>query len=1096
MAVLPGAVASVKWWWCRSFVADERCFSRRCVGSNRNTTRCLSGLRSCRYRFLVVSVSTAYRRVGKMRKRDDRVVLLLVVVCAALVPAVSGQQQRFRQQTGPVNRRSSFAEPAPIPATPAHQAEFQTGQTFSYNPAAAAVTELARVIGSILGQQNKAAVFSPVSIACALSLMLIGAEQETKNELIQVLGFQQYRNHLDNIHELYGQMLKDLAKTEFGRTPPRWRTANPCYDDDDEEEAAAAAAEFPPTKDIIRVTNAVFVQEGFPLNASFTYYSNRFYSSTAANVPFATNPARAAAFINAWAHRSTEGKIRDILSESVAAEAEMIVASALYFKALWSEPFERQATELKPFYPDGHGRDSKLVPTMSTVGCYPYYDAREYDAKIVGLSYQGNKTAMYIIMPNNSTRQTMLEFQRRLTPLIIGELVSKMTQRKMFLQMPKMQITNTINLREVLQQLGLQTIFKRGQSNLSGMVAMPQPVLQFATRFGESGAPADPTSVVFPVDEYHVQPASDIRRGTGMNNINAAAGESGRERVPGAQLHVSEFIHRVELDINEKGTEGGAITSSTIFRALPSVHFRIDAPFLLLIGHDDTRLPLFYGSIYDPTPKMKLFQALSLTLWLLLVPLVHGQWNRYNTPKPFSRITPMVRARFPARLSFDGGPTPAPTSSTTRRPAAPPTNGNAATSLFLAPDNDSKVSQNVVDFMMRISRTLARRNSKTEIFSPVSIITVANLLFLGSAGDTHAEFGKVLTPSSMNWKQLHHRYGKVLANLVSAEPVDSRRDQWRRQTCPLDEDYDDEPTTPTPKSQVIRVANGIFYQKDLQMRQQYVALARSLYGALVQPIDPQKSAASTAMINKWVSDVTAGKIRNMIEGPLSPSSSVVIANALYFKGKWKTQFEPLVTRESAFFPNGIDKPSYRVTMMSMSGCLPFYNPRDALDVSIVGLPYRDDTSTMYLIQPANSSRTALRRLQASLTGKMVDSWIAQMKLLSTTVRLPKMHLKNSVDLLQSFQKLGFNSILSPAKSDLSNMVSSGATGQKPYANQILHKLDLTIDEEGTEGAAATSALVDRIGSQRTFNGNTPFLIYLRHDATGLPLFYGPIFDPR
>uniref|UniRef100_A0A182STP2 Serpin domain-containing protein n=1 Tax=Anopheles maculatus TaxID=74869 RepID=A0A182STP2_9DIPT len=280
------------------------------------------------------------------------------------------------------------------------------------------------------------------------------------------------------------------------------------------------------------------------------------------------------------------------------------------------------------------------------------------------------------------------------------------------------------------------------------------------------------------------------------------------------------------------------------------------------------------------------------------------------------------------------------------------------------------------------------------------------------------------------------------------------------------------------------------------MRQQYVMLARSLYGALVQPIDPQNSGASTAMINKWVSDVTAGKIRNMIEGSLSPSSSVVIANALYFKAKWKTQFEPLVTRDAPFFPDGLDGPSYRVKMMSLSGCLPFYKTRDALDVSIVGLPYRDDTSTMYLIQPANSSRAAVRRLQASLTGKMLDSWIGQMKLQSTNVRLPKMHLRNSVDLLQSFQKLGFNSILSPAKSDLSNMIDSKTSGQNPYVNQILHKLDLAIDEEGTEGAAATSALVDRIGSQRQFNGNAPFLIYLRHDATGLPLFYGPIFDPR
>uniref|UniRef100_A0A182M2M1 Serpin domain-containing protein n=1 Tax=Anopheles culicifacies TaxID=139723 RepID=A0A182M2M1_9DIPT len=492
---------------------------------------------------------------------------------------------------------------------------------------------------------------------------------------------------------------------------------------------------------------------------------------------------------------------------------------------------------------------------------------------------------------------------------------------------------------------------------------------------------------------------------------------------------------------------------------------------------------------------MKLSQVLVSTLWLLLLPISHGQLYQRNTPFPYLRITPMVRSRVASRLSAASGTTAAPfiTPSTTRRPAAPVTQN---TGFTLRPENDSKISQVVTDFMMRISRTLWHRHSKTELFSPVSIITVANLLYLGSDGITHAEFGDVLTPSSMNWKQMHQRYGKVLANLVASEPVDSRQDPWRRQTCPQDNDYEDEPSTPAPKSQIIRIANGIFYQKDLPMRSNYIRLAHSIYGARVQPIDPQNSGASTAMINKWVSDVTAGKIRNMIEGTLSPSSSVIIANALYFKAKWKTNFEPLVTRDAPFFPDGVDGPSYRVKMMSLTGCLPFHKTRDAMEVSIVGLPYRDDTSTMYLIQPANSNRTAIRRLQASLTGKTIDSWIGQMKLQSTMVRMPKMHLKNSIDLLKSFQQLKFNSILSPSKSNLSKMIDNTGTDQKPYVNQILHKLDLKIDEEGTEGAAATSALLDRIGPQKQFNGNAPFLIYLRHDATGLPLFYGPIFDPR
>uniref|UniRef100_A0A182F4A3 Serpin domain-containing protein n=3 Tax=Anopheles albimanus TaxID=7167 RepID=A0A182F4A3_ANOAL len=538
---------------------------------------------------------------------------------------ISGQQQQQpqmlllqRQQTissrRTVPRATTLAPLQPLPGN------VQGRVPFSYNPASRAVTELARVIGAIMGQQSNAGVFSPVSIACALSLMLIGAEGETKRELVRVLGFQQFENNLHNMHQLYSQMLNDLAKTQFDVYPPNWRTANPCYDGDDEGGTDYDDGSYePPTKDVIRVTNAVFVQDGVQLDGNFGYSSKHYYNSTADNVPFATDPGRAANIINGWAARSTEGKIREIVSTSFAAETEMVVASALYFKGLWSEMFEKQATEMKPFYPDGHDRPAKPVLTMATVGCFPYYDAtREFDAKIVGMSYQGNKTALYIIMPNNSTRRRMQEFQRNLTPAIIGEMVIKMATRKMYLQLPKMRISNTINLRDVLQRLGLRTIFNPGQSDLSAMIARPVPLNIYETRFG--GSTPDPSSVVFPIDDYYPLNPTEGRRGsTNLDNQSYGARPIADNIQPSnifresasavkpqqvkteKQLHVSEFIHKVELDINEKGTEGGAITTSTIFRSLPSIHFRADAPFLLLIGHDETRLPLFYGSIYDPS---------------------------------------------------------------------------------------------------------------------------------------------------------------------------------------------------------------------------------------------------------------------------------------------------------------------------------------------------------------------------------------------------------------------------------------------------------------------------------------------------------------
>ncbi|XP_029718135.2 serine protease inhibitor 28Dc-like [Aedes albopictus] len=432
--------------------------------------------------------------------------------------------------------------PSPAPPPPPPAPVYSQGQTqFQYDAASFAVTELARQVGAVLGQQSNAAVFSPVSIACALSLLLLGARDETQRELMQVLNFYPNDQDPNSIHRQYGRLLQEIASTEPDAYPIAWRRSDRCSDEEDDD--------YRQESQITHLANAIFVQKDLKIDNNFVHWSRTFYNSSVKNLDFANNPHRSAYQINRWANDNTFGKINQIVSNSISPDTQMIVANALYFKGLWKEMFEKQATGYKKFYPDGHANPStaKDVLTMAAIGCFPYFDSPQYDARIVGLPYQGDKTALYIIIPNNSSRQRMQQFQQGLTAKDIGTMVSQMTVRKALIQIPKMKISNTINLRDVLQQLRLRSIFNPSSSNLSAML--------------------DPN-----------------------------ANQNGRQR-----LFASEIVHKVELDVNEIGTEGGAITASTIFRSLPSVQIRIDAPFLMLIGHDATRLPLFYGSIYDPT---------------------------------------------------------------------------------------------------------------------------------------------------------------------------------------------------------------------------------------------------------------------------------------------------------------------------------------------------------------------------------------------------------------------------------------------------------------------------------------------------------------
>lgn len=443
------------------------------------------------------------------------------------------QQSLVRPIQFPTDREYTPVRKAPV----SHQGQTQ----FQYDSASFAVTELARRVGAVLGQQSKAAVFSPVSIACALSLLLLGARNETRRELLQVLNFNPNEQDIHAIHRQYGKMLREVASTAPDAQPVSWRENDRCSDDDDDD--------YKQESQVIHLANAIFVQRNLPIKSRFIELSRVFYNSSVLELDFVNNPESCAFDINRWASENTFGKINQMVSNSIDPNTQMIVANALYFKGLWKEMFEKQATSYRKFYPDGHEypATAKEVLTMAVIGCFPYFDSVQHNARIVGLPYQGDKTALYIIIPNNSTRQRMQEFQRLLTAKDIGDMVEQMTVRKALVQIPKMKISNTINLRDILNKLQLNSIFNPLTSNLTAMLD------------------------------------------------NNAAPYS-RQR-----LYASEIIHKVELDINEKGTEGGAITASTIFRSLPSVQIRIDAPFLMLLGHDATRLPLFYGTIYDPS---------------------------------------------------------------------------------------------------------------------------------------------------------------------------------------------------------------------------------------------------------------------------------------------------------------------------------------------------------------------------------------------------------------------------------------------------------------------------------------------------------------
>lgn len=194
------------------------------------------------------------------------------------------------------------------------------------------------------------------------------------------------------------------------------------------------------------------------------------------------------------------------------------------------------------------------------------------------------------------------------------------------------------------------------------------------------------------------------------------------------------------------------------------------------------------------------------------------------------------------------------------------------------------------------------------------------------------------------------------------------------------------------------------------------------------------------------------------------------------------------------------------------------------DCRIIGLDYDKGLSTMFIILPNNSTRRKLISLRDTLSADKIDSMIQNSVKKSASIILPKFHIQQTSDIQNAMQSLGLNSLFNPSTSDLS-LITSGQTSNNRrtesnnrnsrvqildelerlrrteltnphiYVDQIIHKVILTVDEKGTEGGAATGAVVNKMGSSVLFLAQSPFLFLIRHNPTKLPLFYGAVMVP-
>jgi serpin B len=273
----------------------------------------------------------------------------------------------------------------------------------------------------------------------------------------------------------------------------------------------------------------------------------------------------------------------------------------------------------------------------------------------------------------------------------------------------------------------------------------------------------------------------------------------------------------------------------------------------------------------------------------------------------------------------------------------------------------------------------------------------------------------------------------------------------------------------------LATANAILFDKSVNPRPE--ALEALTDAGVRATVEEFAKPDTLAAINAWVSEQTKGKIPTILD-KMPGETGLVAINALYFKDRWKQPFEANATKPAPFRLVGGKAIE---TQLMRTGDRQFRFRRDNRFIA-VDLPYASEGYSLVVITTRDEPAVAkdFSAVGGWLTGEGFSS-------LPGEVALPRFNASSSFDLMPALKALG----LKPP-----NTLPGFSRGQLRLA-KVQQRVELAVDEEGTEAAAATAVTTTRAAETEfiKFSADKPFMFALR-DPSGLIVIAGYVAHPQ
>ena len=285
----------------------------------------------------------------------------------------------------------------------------------------------------------------------------------------------------------------------------------------------------------------------------------------------------------------------------------------------------------------------------------------------------------------------------------------------------------------------------------------------------------------------------------------------------------------------------------------------------------------------------------------------------------------------------------------------------------------------------------------------------------------------------------------------------------------------------------LNIVNEIWGQKDYEFRNEFLDVLAENYGAGLRLLDfinaPEESHIT---INDWVSDQTEGRIEDLIpQGVIDAMTRLVLTNAIYFNAAWLNPFNEDITDDGAFYL--LDGVEVTVPMMMQTDSFGY---AEGAGYQAVELPYDGRELSMVILLPDTGE---FGEFEGSLDAELVDTVTNDLIYKEVALTMPKFEFESEFSLADTLAAMGMPVAFTGAAD------FSGMTGNRDlFIAEVLHKAFVSVDEAGTEAAAATAVVMNLTaapGEPFEVTLDRPFIFLIRDIETGAVLFVGRVVNP-